>query len=736
MLDEGKRNVGFNLFEAIMESIDDAFDASVEKGYLKIGNEVRIYIYEEMFRGKINGNDIESVRFSYTIMDNGPGTKVDGVFDFGKVKENRYPNKFLLNNLNGIYHYGLVAHLNVANHLNFYSRELEKDWWLNSLEYNAFTKKAMSFQGKEVPVLNGNPFIDSFDNPDFTVRTLVHVRGVRKSVLGAANLKELEIKLTKQLGITYHHNIEQGKRIFVNNIEVVPLDPFMQEYNFVELGVESELFHSFHITLEELLEVEEDEIVKQEILNNFKHLFTSEKELLSEFISIDMFHLDLDIRRGSGPKYHITAKEPNVIMPSSQDSGFYIKRNLRYIGTAAKILSISTGHNTFNFFRGEISFSPIFDSFLGIQVNKNKYDIKSSLGTLIIKKIEGKVGNLQSYMVDYKEKKLNGKKPKHPVPIEDELNRKSEITRKRANHLSKVHAEAIELGVTGLVLNEGKNAIKTLYAITEELLAASKCIKDLRGLSDANKEEILKAENKELNLISRVEEVIKEADEVLTRLETAISTRNQVLGESATKLKQRVKEALSLNRRIIQTKDFEEKMDFQGFILEPLNEVELYGVLLTLIQHYQSEFDFVLLDYSENDHLDCLVKIKQSQVYDELNLRERFENQWDHDWDNQIQDDTGGFSFVELKYMLGDKKDLGHSLTLVSHLICWDFSKKNIEEFEALDGKYKISKDRNYLLHEDKRKKVKVICLKDYIKDLLGEEISVSSEKMNNYLNG
>ncbi|MGZ0879037.1 hypothetical protein ACWZQY_024025 [Priestia megaterium] len=44
MLDEGKRNVGFNLFEAIMESIDDAFDASVEKGILKIGNEVRIYI--------------------------------------------------------------------------------------------------------------------------------------------------------------------------------------------------------------------------------------------------------------------------------------------------------------------------------------------------------------------------------------------------------------------------------------------------------------------------------------------------------------------------------------------------------------------------------------------------------------------------------------------------------------------------------------------------------------------
>lgn len=731
-LDQGKLNVGFNLFEAIMESVDDAFDAACENNTLNEGNQVSIYIYKEKFKEQTDEGEVESDRYSYAILDNGPGTTVEGVFDFGKMKENRYPNKYALDNLNGVFHYGLVAHLNVANRLNFYSREINGDWWVNSLEYNVFSKKAMSYRGKETPAINENEFLYDLDNPDFNVRTLVHVRGVRKSVLGASNLEELEIKLKKRLGITYRYYLERGKQIFINGKEVLPLDPFMQEYNFEKIGVESNLIHSFEISLNELLKVEEDEIIRQLILNDFKHLYENEDELLNQCISVKMYHLDLGLR--SGEKRRLAAQETNVLLPTSIDSGFYIKRNLRYIGTAAKILNICSGHNTFNYFRAEISFNPIFDIFFGIQINKNKYDIKSSLGALIIEKINAKVGNLYSYLDNLRK---NGQGlTVNTVPIDVELKKHSEISRKRAIHLAKVLAEAIEIGVIGEVLDETEKAIETLYRMSEELLTTVVKIEEERALTEKLPEDIMEVVGFARSLISEVAKISQTADEVLTRLETAISTRNEVLVVSAMKLKERIIVALNSNRSIIHTEGAEMQNQFQGFILEPLNEVQLYGVLLILMHYFPSEFDFVLLDYCENDHLDCLVKIKKHELYKQLNLKERFENQWNEEWDNYLLEDVGGFSFVELKYMLGEKKELGHSLTLVSHLVCWDFSEKNIVEFEALDGKYRISKDRRYLLHEDKRKKVKIICIKDYLQGFLGEEISVSSEKFNLYLNG
>lgn len=731
-IDQGKLNLGFNLFEAIMESIDDAFDATIGGDIFKVESQVRIYIYQETFKEIVNENELESSRYSYAILDNGPGTNVSGIFDFGKIKKERYPNRYALNNLNGIFHYGLVSHLNVANRLNFYSREWDKDWWLNSLEYNVFTRKAMSYIGKVTPFISDNVYVNDLNRSEFEVRTLVHVQGVRKSVLGADDLEELEIKLTKQLGITYRHYIEQGKKIFVNDKEVLPLDPFMQDYNFVELGVESELFHSFEISLTELLKVEEDEIVKKEILNDFKDLFEDESELLNQFITVNMYHLNLDLRKGE--KKRLAGQEPNIIMPNGADSGFYIKRNLRYIGTAAKLLNICSNHNTFNYFRAEILFSPIFDGFFGIQVNKNKYDIKSSLGTLIVKKIEEKIGSLYTYMVNYKNNKDKGKL-NNPVPIEVELKKQLEITKKRANYLVKTHAEAIDIGVQGELPKEAEDAIKILYEASEELLNKSNRLNELKGsCCNPTKEEVLVVEESAQQLISKVIILVQDAEEVLIRLESAISIRNEVLVESSKKLKQRISVALNSDRKILQTDDIVYKKGYQGFILEPLNEVQLYGVLLTMMQHYPNHFDFVLLDYSENDHLDCLVKVKKLELYNQLNLRERFENQWDDEWDNFLIENQGGFSFVELKYLLGDKKELGHSFTLVSHLICWDFSNNNINEFIAVDGKYKLSKDRKFLLHNDKRKKIKIICLKDFIEEMFSKEISSSQETLNMYL--
>lgn len=93
------------------------------------------------------------------------------------------------------------------------------------------------------------------------------------------------------------------------------------------------------------------------------------------------------------------------------------------------------------------------------------------------------------------------------------------------------------------------------------------------------------------------------------------------------------------------------------------------------------------------------------------------------------------FFFLELKYILGEKEDLGHSLALVSHLICWDFHENNQKEFNAIDGKYKLSSDKKYLFHKNKLKIVKVICLREMLEEILEAEFSPSKERLYAYLN-
>jgi len=727
-LNNGMRNLGFNLLESIMESVDDALDASLENNINNEQKQVHIYIYKEEFKE----NEIETFRYSYAILDNGPGTSVDEVFDFGKSKGNRYLNTFALNNLNGVFHYGLVSHLNVANRLNFYSREKNKKWWLHKLDYNELTEKAMSIKENKIPSIKYNGIQSFLDNETFTVRTIVHVQGVRKSELGTADIKKLELNLTKQLGITYRNYLEEGVEILVNDVKVLPLDPFMRDSKYVEIGLQSDLFLTFDILLSELLDIEEDAIVRQEIYNKFLRLFVTEKELLDQSITIKMYHLDKDFKHGNIIKQVVSKTETkDTILPSGVDSGFYIRRNQRYIGRAAKILNICTSHNSFNYFRAEIVFSPIFDSFFGIQINKNRYDIKNSLGNLLISKMESEIGKLSSFLKD----RYTGKGYKINPSVEFELKRQYNISRKSAIHLDRVTAGAIEIGVNAEIISEAKASSINLLTFAEKLLSNLNQLSEIKSTEIPNQIEIAMLERLAKVLISKVLEIIQEADEVLIRLEAAISTRNEELIFSVIKLKERVNSAVNSKRKLLQTVDYDKPNEFQGFILEPLNEVQLYGVLLTLVQHFPDRFYFVLLDYSENDHLDCLVKIKQPEVYKLLNIKERFENQWNEQWDDFLLNNSGGYNFVELKYLLGERKELGHSLALVSHLVCWDFSKDITDEFIAKDGKYKLSKDKVYLLHNDKRKKVKIVCLKDYVEELLGQDLSVSQEKFNNYLN-
>ena len=724
-LDSGKRNIGFKFSEAIMESTDDSFDAPILPADLGAPRIVEIYVYEEEYEEYTeDGDENKSKRYSYSILDNGPGISVENVFEFGQNKNDRFTDLNALNTLNGLYHYGLSSHLNVGTKLYFYSRQVDTDWRLNCLEASDITDEVYTYKKEIKPNIEiDNKQLD-LDDSHFFVRTVVQVKGVRKSEVEEKNLEELVNNLIKQFGITYRHYIQRGNKISINGNEVRSIDPFLREKEYKQKGISSELFHKFNITLSELLE-QEDAIVKQRILNKYRKLFKNEEELLNESINVSMFELCSDFLDSSF-KSKIAKEMSHCLLPSSIDSGFYIKRNHRYIGRAAKILDICTNHNSYNYFRAEISFSPIFDMFFGIQINKNKYDIKSSLASLIIKKInlETEGRNIPTYLKKRKENSIKQK----GLSLLAELKAKVHALRKNIYQLDIVRAEAREKGIDSNLISEAKEFMEVLEEFNQYLATLVKQYDNFLKLNEVETNTVKNAFNK-------VEKLLQNATGIITRIKNAISLRDEQLIEPANLLKNRVSIAANTNRRLIKTEDFDYLNVFKGFILEPLNEVQTYGVLYNMLHLFPNEFEFILLDYSEDKGIDCVVKIRESELYNNLNLKARFENQWELEWDEYLNNNKGAFSFVELKYKLGTKEDLGHSLSLVSHLICWDFHENNLDEFKAVDGKYKLSNDKRYLFHQDKMKKIKVICLREMVEVLIREEFYTSKDYFNSYLN-
>ncbi|MGJ3194710.1 hypothetical protein [Peribacillus frigoritolerans] len=737
-IDISKRKSGFKFSEALMESTDDSFDAFYNTDITDSNRNIKIYIFEdnyqefEEFTEKDNGilneenkNNTNSIRYSYLILDNGPGTPVDNIFDFGREKEKRFPDLKALNSLNGLFHYGMSSHLNVGTRLYFFSRKAKSEWWLNCLEGSDISNQVFTYKMKSYPEIKKEDKLLNLDDPNFYVRTVVFVEGVRKSEIEADNIDKLVDSLLKQFGITYSEYIEKGNKIYINDKEVEPFDPFLRNDFYTQNGIGSELIDTFDITLDEIL-AKEDSYVKQNITRKYRYLFESEKELLNQKITINMYHLNAGFLIPQ-IKSEIAAKFPDCMLPSLEDSGFYIKRNHRYIGRAAKILGVLYDHPSFNYFRVEIAFSPIFDDFFGIQVNKNRYDIKNSLASLIVDGINNAVKpSLPKYLDKYRKKNKPTNVPVPTISLFAALRSKAEAV---TNSVLEIEDKI----TNGRLIGANINTIPTEQVILElkrqkahidEFIAE---INDVRHLSE---EESKKAES----LISEAENVLRETSQILARIKSIIASRMEQLIEPAQELSRRLGVAASENRRLIKTTDISQNNSFYGYMLEPLNEVQTYGVLYKFVNLFPDEFDFILLDYSEAKGLDCLSKINKSTMYQALNLKQRFENMWEHEWDEFLGKNEGAFSFVELKYKLGEEENLGHSLVLVSHLICWDIEKGGYTDFKAIDGKYILTDDKSYLVHQDGIKKVKVICLRKKVEELLLEEFYNSNDDLSNYM--
>lgn len=395
-LNDGLTNLGFNLYEAIMESIEDSIDANA--------NKISIDIFNEEIEIEIDDKTIKSDRLSYIIGDNGRGIEqLEELFNFGEYKGERFKNIEELKTKNGIYHYGVISHLNVGIFVTFYSKTKNKDWKMINVYYDQYKKKAFIDNSKSLNQENMNQLNALYRNKIPTVSgSIIYVRGVNKDNIVEVNENIAEIKnqkenildqnnsiryieniLLQKIGIKYKISLEDNinpVKITVNNINVESKDIFLQSEELPENLRTNNCFARYKISLKQIIDKLKDDIKAEILFQRYCHLFETKDKLLEECIEIDFYALSSEYK---SKKIQNKYKEQGYLVPSPYYSGLFVRRNNIYMGNVAKIMNIFNFHPSFNTLRGEVRFCPIFDDFFEIQINKNKYRISNVLESLI-----------------------------------------------------------------------------------------------------------------------------------------------------------------------------------------------------------------------------------------------------------------------------------------------------------------------------------------------------------------
>lgn len=369
-------NSGFDFEEAMLEAIDDAFEAAGKPTV------VDCWIFEE-------NNDS-----SYIIADKSGGTNLKEVFAISSEKKisQRFANVEEIYERTGMFGAGSLSHLNVSNKVYYLTRN-DGEWEAlimeKELETGDFNKKYIPLDQIDVlslSKLNSRIDIDQYDS-------VLFVTGVNMATNQTVNdfkEKSYYYGLEKNLRSTYAKRLSNGYVIRLNGKKLKPLDVFYLDC--IDLGVVELL--KIEITLSELLQLNsyfKEDIFKRylEVYNNSFHE-EAEQRLLQEKIVVNFFGYDT---KYFNKVYFEQIKPNDRVMFNQQSSGAWIYRNERKVGNPKLPSFIKTIHPGWNGFRARIDFSPIFDVYFGIQVNKNRYVISDEVQELIKMKMNEEYGN-------------------------------------------------------------------------------------------------------------------------------------------------------------------------------------------------------------------------------------------------------------------------------------------------------------------------------------------------------
>jgi hypothetical protein len=149
-------------------------------------------------------------------------------------------------------------------------------------------------------------------------------------------------------------------------------------------------------------------------------------------------------------------------------------------------------------------------------------------------------------------------------------------------------------------------------------------------------------------------------------------------------------------------------------LLEPQNEAELFGLLMTVYSLKPDIFEFEPLDYNTSRGIDIIGRNKTKTSVSETK-----------------------FWYVELKYLLRGR--FNHAFKNLRWIVCWNFDKDITEnsEFNSIEEadvrQLKVHKDKSghaiyFLDNPAQAHKIEVIPLKLYLKERLGIEFSEDKE--------
>lgn len=715
-LNDGLTNLGFDLYEAIMESIEDSIDANA--------NSISINIFNEEIETTIGDKNIKSDRLSYIIGDNGSGIEnLKELFNFGEYKEERFKNIEELKTKNGIYHYGAISHLNVGVFVTLYSKVKNEGWKMINVYYDQYKKKAFIDNQKYLDEDNMNQLKVLYRDKIPTVSgSIIYVRGINKDNIieidedivedeeeKEENLYENDsigyIKdiLSKKIGIKYKVSLEDNVnpiKITINNINVVPKDIFLNSMELPENLRTNNCFATYKISLKHIIDKLQDDIKAEILFQRYGNLFESKEELLEECIEIDFYALSNEYKSKKIQKKYI---EQGYLVPSPYYSGLFVRRNNIYMGNTAKIMNLFNFHPSFNTLRGEIRFSPLFDDFFGIQINKNKYRISNVLEYLIEQNI-----NNDNRLIGRTAKAKIKNALKGNFNKENIYNDSDSDLKFTKDTNEKLKALRIEI----------KKYIDYLSNNLINLNISDKLKEELNRLSRVNIKN--KKEDEVKELIKNIKKEVNKYKKVYKKLNYDFLKEYKVFENRV----QNINESKKLNL----SDESSEICDFLEGIKEPQNEAEMYGLLLMISKLNPERFEFSLIDYDYKESIDNLIEVTPS-VFEYLQMEKRFNGQIEdiNDIDNILSDnldildvmDDKKYCFMELKMELPRKMD--HPMRFVSHIVCW--KKNNIETMDTEYISYDIDNEQNMVLFNNEPR-VKII----YLKEILEEELMCKFE--------
>lgn len=196
--------------------------------------------------------------------------------------------------------------------------------------------------------------------------------------------KDLVAALESNLGQVFRTFLKNGKRIYINDVQIIAIDPLFQD------------------------------------LADVTNLVDENVEVCANGVSRGIMHvLAVEIPDQK-------AKRNKALRLNIQGQGFYILRNNREIASALEFQEIFKKHNDFNLLRIEVSFSPELDSLMGINIKKHDVvpseEVINALNTVLsepIKKLRTKMKN--------KQKKIEAENPFLDIPTITNVAKNSEI---------------------------------------------------------------------------------------------------------------------------------------------------------------------------------------------------------------------------------------------------------------------------------------------------------------------